>query len=97
VPEHNEASKQLGKSKEKPPQLITQMRQLGEQISALQQQTKEAKGNLDSLLLELPNMPHSSVPVGKSEDDNVVVRTWGKPKEFSFKPCLTGSWENSLT
>jgi seryl-tRNA synthetase len=83
--EHNEASKQLGKSKEKPPQLITQMRQLGDQISALQQQTREAKGNLDALLLELPNMPHSSVPVGKSEDDNVVVRTWGKPKEFSFK------------
>lgn len=59
---HNEISKQLGKSKEKPPQLIVQMRQLGEQISSLQQQTKEAKGSLDSLLLELPNMPHPSVP-----------------------------------
>ena len=83
---HNEISKQLGKSKEKPPQFIVQMRQLGEQISSLKQQTKEAKGSLDSLLLELPNMPHPGVPVGRSEDDNIVVRSWGKPKQLSFKP-----------
>jgi seryl-tRNA synthetase len=83
---HNESSKQLSKSKEKPPQLIAQMRQLGEQISSLQQQTKEAKASLDSLLLELPNMPHPSVPLGRGAADNVVLRTWGKPKEFPFKP-----------
>jgi len=88
---HNEASKQLGQSKEKPPQLIAQMRQLGEQVSSLQQQTKEAKANLDSLLLELPNIPHPSVPSGRGEDDNVVVRTWGKPRELSFKP--SPHWE----
>jgi len=83
---HNEASKQLGQSKEKPPQLIAQMRQLGEQVSSLQQQTREAKAKLDSLLLELPNIPHPSVPSGRGEVDNVVVRTWGKPRELSFKP-----------
>jgi len=83
---HNETSKQLGQSKEKPPQLIAQMRQLGEQISSLQQQTKEAKADLDSLLLELPNMPHPSVPLGTGEGDNVIVRTWGKPTKFAFKP-----------
>jgi seryl-tRNA synthetase len=83
---HNEASKQLSNSKEKPPQFIAQMRQLGEQISSLQQQTKEAKANLDSLLLELPNIPHPSVPLGRGAGDNVVVRTWGKPRELSFKP-----------
>jgi seryl-tRNA synthetase len=83
---HNEASKQLSKSKEKSPQLIAQMRQLGEQISSLHQQTKEAKADLDSLLLELPNIPHPSVPLGGGAADNVVVRTWGKPQEFSFKP-----------
>jgi seryl-tRNA synthetase len=83
---HNEASKQLSKSKEKPPQRIAQMRQLGEQISSLQQQTKEAKANLDSLLLELPNIPHPSVPLGRGAGDNVVVRTWSKPQEFPFKP-----------
>ena len=83
---HNEASKQLSKSKERPPQFIAQMRQLGEQVSSLQQQTKEAKADLDSLLLELPNIPHPSVPSGRGEVDNVVVRTWGKPGELPFKP-----------
>lgn len=83
---HNAVSKQLGKSKEKPPQLIAQMRELGEQIASLEERTKEAKAKLDSLLLELPNIPHPSVPVGKDERDNVIVRSWGKPKEFSFKP-----------
>jgi seryl-tRNA synthetase len=83
---HNETSKQLGQSKEKPPQLIAEMRQLGEQISSLQQQTKEAKANLDSLLLDLPNIPHPSVPLGTSAADNVVVRTWGKPTKFAFEP-----------
>jgi len=83
---HNETSKQLGKSKEKPPQLIAQMRQLGEQVSSLQQQTKESKADLDSMLLELPNMPHPSVPLGTGEGDNVIVRTWGKPTKFAFKP-----------
>jgi len=83
---HNEASKQLSKSKEKSPQFIAQMRQLGDQISSLQQQTKEAKASLDSLLLELPNIPHPSVPLGRDERDNVVVRTWGEPRQYLFKP-----------
>jgi seryl-tRNA synthetase len=83
---HNETSKQLGQSQEKPPQLIAQMRQLGEQISSLQQQTKEAKAGLDSMLLELPNIPHPGVPLGRGASDNVVVRTWGKPRELSFEP-----------
>jgi seryl-tRNA synthetase len=83
---HNEASKQLSTSKEKPPHLIAQMRQMGEQISSLQQQTKEAKAGLDSMLLELPNMPHPSVPLGRGAADNVVVRTWGKPTKFAFEP-----------
>ncbi len=83
---HNETSKQLGISKEKPPQLIAEMRELGEQVSSLQQQTKEAKADVDSLLLELPNIPHPSVPLGKGSADNVVVRTWGKPTKFAFEP-----------
>lgn len=83
---HNETSKQLAKSKERSPQLIAQMRRLGEQISSLQQQTKETKASVDCLLLELPNIPHPSVPEGNSESDNVVVRAWGKPKELPFKP-----------
>jgi len=83
---HNETSKQLGQSTEKPPQLIAEMRELGEQISTLQQQTREAKAELDSMLLELPNMPHATVPLGGGVSDNMVVRTCGKPRELSFEP-----------
>jgi len=84
--EHKETSRQLGRSKEKPPQLVEEMRRLGEEISTLQQQTKEARNARDSLLLELPNIPHPDVPLGRSEADNVVVRSWGKPKDWTFKP-----------
>ena len=84
--QHNQVSKQLGTTKEKPPQLIAEMRKLGEQISALQQETSQVKANLESLLLELPNIPHISVPLGKDASNNIVVRTWGEPREFSFKP-----------
>jgi hypothetical protein len=84
--QHNEMSKTVGTGKEKSQQLIARMRQMGEQISSLQGQTREAKAELDSLLLDLPNLPHPGVPVGKHEGDNVVVRTWGQPKELSFKP-----------
>jgi seryl-tRNA synthetase len=89
--EHKETSRQLGRSKEKSPQLIEEMRRLGEEISALQKQTKEARNALDSLLLELPNIPHPDAPIGKSEADNVVVRSWGKPKEWPFRPLA--HWE----
>ena len=84
--EHNSTSKQLGRMKEKPPQLIAEMRQLGERESSLQQETREAKANLETLLLELPNLPHSSVPIGEGESDNIVMRTWGEPRKFPFKP-----------
>jgi len=84
--QHNQVSKQLGTTKEKPPQLIAEMRKLGEQISALQQESSQVKANLESLLLELPNIPHTSVPLGKNESNNIVVRSWGEPREFSFKP-----------
>ena len=39
-----------------------------------------------SFLLRVPNLPHPSVPVGKSGEDNPVIRTWGSPASFSFKP-----------
>ena len=83
---HNETSRQLGRAKERPPELIAEMRQLGEEVSSLQQETREAKANLDTLLLGLPNVPHPSVPLGEGSSDNIIVRTWGEPKSFSFKP-----------
>ncbi|TET41647.1 MAG: serine--tRNA ligase, partial [Dehalococcoidia bacterium] len=51
-----------------------------------EQEIGQVKSNLEDLLLELPNIPHPSVPQGKDEGDNVVLRTSGEPREFSFKP-----------
>ena len=42
--------------------------------------------DLNGILLEIPNIPHESVPEGHDETDNLLVRTWGKPKSFDFKP-----------
>ena len=84
--QHNKVSKELGRTKEKPPQLIAEMRDLGEKVSSLQKDTNQMKVDLEALLLELPNIPHPSVPPGKDASDNVVVRSWGEPRKFSFDP-----------
>jgi seryl-tRNA synthetase len=55
------------------------IQQLGEQRRALQEQ-------LEQLLLLVPNLPHESVPDGTSDEDNLVVRTWGEPPNFDFQP-----------
>jgi seryl-tRNA synthetase len=46
----------------------------------------ELEGRIQALLLEVPNVPHESVPPGKDASDNVVVRTWGEPRRFDFDP-----------
>ena len=42
--------------------------------------------NKRDILLHIPNIPDETTPIGTSEDDNVVVSTWGKPTEFDFEP-----------
>jgi len=93
---HKQTSKDLGNTQERPPELISQMRDLGEQIAALQQQANNAKNNLYPLLLELPNIPHPSVPLGKDENDNIVTHSWGTPKQFSYKPLAHWDLGTSL-
>ncbi len=61
-------------------------RKLRETISNLEAETSLLDEKLRDLLLRVPNMPDSSVPVGTSEDDNVIVRTVGEPPRFDFKP-----------
>jgi len=66
--------------------LIAYNRELGERISALDAEVRQVEGRLNELLLLVPNMPHPDVPVGDSEADNVVMRTWGEPQAPSFEP-----------
>jgi seryl-tRNA synthetase len=58
----------------------------GQQIKQLETELDPAERRRLAVLETLPNIPHASVPVGKSSADNVVVRTWGEPKKFDFEP-----------
>jgi seryl-tRNA synthetase len=62
-------------------------RDLRATIRDLEEEVKKIDEQLESLLLQVPNVPHPSVPVGKGEEDNVVVRTWGEPKKPDFTPA----------
>lgn len=87
--ERNSASENIAKAKrsgEDAGPAIAAMRKLGETIKALE---AESNGLLESITRALeyfPNLPHTSVPAGKSEEDNVIIRHWGTPREFDFKP-----------
>src|SRR5437773_10516307 len=61
-------------------------RDLGERITELDKQVGDVDGARHRLLLRLPNLPHESVPPGKSAEDNPVVRVHGEKPTFSFKP-----------
>jgi seryl-tRNA synthetase len=87
--ERNRASEAIGQAKrrgENPEPQMARVREIGERIKTLDAEVREADAALDGLLLELPNLPHPSVPVGKSADDNVEIRRWGEPRKFAFEP-----------
>ena len=63
-----------------------EMRDLGARIAALDEQVKTLDGEFRDVLAGIPNVPHESVPVGRSADDNVEVRRVGEPRAFDFAP-----------
>lgn len=62
------------------------MKEISEKIKDLDGKIKSTENKLYPLLLELPNVPHSSVPVGKDAKDNKIVREWGDAPQFNFSP-----------
>jgi seryl-tRNA synthetase len=87
--ERNRASEAIGRARRQGANAeaeMTRVRELGDRIKAIDVEVREGDATLDDLLLELPNLPHPSVPVGKSADDNVEIRRWGEPRQFSFEP-----------
>jgi len=64
----------------------TETRELGDKIAALDKQAVEAEASRDTLMLQLPNLPHESVKIGKSAEENPVVRVHGEKANFAFKP-----------
>src|SRR5690606_26388023 len=63
-----------------------EVRAVGERIAALDAELAAIEARREEILLALPNLPHASVPVGRSAADNPVVRTWGEPPRFDFAP-----------
>ncbi|WP_249872255.1 serine--tRNA ligase [Oceanobacillus saliphilus] len=84
----NEATKQISvlkKEKKDAEPAIKEMRQVGENISVLDTELKEIEEELQRIMLSIPNIPHESVPVGESEDDNIEARKWGIVPKFDFE------------
>ena len=66
---------------------VDEGRKLRDQIRALEEAVRNLDNQLQELLLQLPNIPQPTVPVGSGEEDNIVVRSWGEPKRFDFEPA----------
>jgi len=87
--QRNRASEEIARLKKAGQDASAQMsetKKLREQGDALEKQASDIDQELRNLLAGIPNMPHSSVPVGHSADYNKEVRKWGTPPEFSFTP-----------
>jgi seryl-tRNA synthetase len=87
----NRVSKEIGalmgqKKFEEAEARKTETREIGDRIAELDKKVLEVEETRDRLLLRIPNLPHESVPAGKSSEDNPVVRAWGEKVQFSFKP-----------
>jgi seryl-tRNA synthetase len=85
----NEVSQQvavLKREKQDADQLIAEMKEVGDKIKGLDDQLRDVEETLEKLLLSIPNIPHESVPVGETEDDNVEIRKWGEIPNFDFEP-----------
>lgn len=85
--ERNSRSKTIGQAKargEDIAPLLAEVDQLGSDLEEGKRELDGIQAELDALLLNIPNLPHESVPVGKDEDDNLEVRRWGTPRTFDF-------------
>jgi len=85
--ERNSRSKSIGQAKgrgEDIAPLLAQVDQLGGELEAGKRELEAIQAQLDAIALNIPNLPHASVPQGANEDENVEVRSWGTPRSFDF-------------
>jgi len=87
--EKNRASEEVSRLKrdgKDASSLIADMRKVGDEIAGLEEKLKAFEDELKTTLLNVPNIPHESVPVGRGAEDNKEVRRFGNRPEFGFKP-----------
>ncbi|NUO54496.1 MAG: serine--tRNA ligase [Polyangiaceae bacterium] len=87
--QRNQASAEMAKADKTSPEFQKrreELKTLSEEVKALEKVVAEVDADIEQRLLMIPNMPAPSVPDGTSEEDNVVVRTWGEKPKFAFTP-----------
>lgn len=90
--EKNNLSQLIGKKKKEGSNeteldiLKQKVNNISEEIKILEQELNDIENEHRQLVLSIPNIPHSSVPIGKNSEDNVVIRTYGEPRKFNFEP-----------
>lgn len=82
---------QLKKEGKDPQSELSRMKEISDKIGTLDSEIRDIERQIDLLLLRVPNLPHSSVPVGQDESANVVVRQWGNLPRFDFQ--IRPHWE----
>ncbi len=85
----NKASQEVGalkKQGQNADELMEKVRLVGQEIKDLDEQLKGIESELDNILLNIPNLPHESVPLGADETANQEMRRWGEPRQFGFEP-----------
>ena len=82
----NKDISELRKNNEDISKLVNNMKEVSIQIKEFDSELSNINKKLKSKLLYIPNLPHESVPLGKDETDNVVLREWGNKPNFNFQP-----------
>ncbi|HIE32844.1 MAG TPA: serine--tRNA ligase [Thermodesulfobacteriaceae bacterium] len=87
--ERKELSEEIGRLKregQEAEDLVRRVKEIGERIKEVEDRLRTLKEEENRLLLEIPNIPHESVPMGKDETENQVVKRWGDLPKFDFEP-----------
>ena len=87
--ERNLVSKQIGEKKKKgedADEIIARMGEVSTRIKDLEEDLKKTDGDLEQIVMTIPNIPHESVVNGKDSNDNPVIRVWGDKPSFTFQP-----------
>lgn len=85
--QRNAASKKIGQAKSKGEDasaIMAEVANLGDALKQAEEHLERIQQQLQKILLEVPNLPHASVPEGKDETGNVQIRRWGEPRQFDF-------------
>lgn len=96
--ERNKVSEEIAKMKknrEDATSEIERMREVGQRIKQMDADMAEIEAQLSDIILNLPNLAHESVPVGKDDSANIIERYWGEPRKFDFEPIP--HWELATT